>query len=148
MTNKESTKKPHGRLPLKVMRTAKEARKVSRQLFKESFREGKLDQEKITQMVESILANKPRHYVDVLQDYQRLLRLEQEKRHAVIESASPLNRSVGDQVVDNLKSRYGDDLDIEFRTNPELLGGMRIKIGDDVWDGSVRNRLRQLQEQI
>ncbi len=99
-------------------------------------------------MVESILANKPRHYVDVLQDYQRLLRLEQEKRHAVIESASPLNRSVGDQVVDNLKSRYGDDLDIEFRTNPELLGGMRIKIGDDVWDGSVRNRLRQLQEQI
>ena len=99
-------------------------------------------------MVESVLANKPRHYVDVLQDYQRLLRLEQEKRHAVIESASPLNRSVGDQVVDNLKSRYGDDLDIEFRTNPELLGGMRIKIGDDVWDGSVRSRLRQLQEQI
>ncbi len=99
-------------------------------------------------MVESILENKPRHYVDVLQDYQRLLRLEQEKRHAVIESASPLNRSVGDQVANNLKSRYGDDLDIEFRTNSELLGGIRIKIGDDVWDGSVRGRLHQLQEQI
>ncbi len=121
---------------------------MSRQLFKQSFREGKLDQERITEMVESVLANKPRHHVDVLQDYQRLLRLEQEKRHAVIESASPLNRSVGDQVVNNLKSRYGDDLDVEFRTNPELLGGMRVKIGDDVWDGSVRNRLRQLQEQI
>jgi F-type H+-transporting ATPase subunit delta len=130
------------------MRTAKEARKVSRQLFRQSFRDGKLDQERITQMVESVLADKPRHYVDVLQDYQRLLRLEQEKRHAVIESASPLNRSVGDQVVNNLKSRYGDDLDIEFRTNPELLGGIRIKIGDDVWDGSVRGRLHQLQEQI
>jgi F-type H+-transporting ATPase subunit delta len=148
MTMNESAKKLHGRLPPKVMRTAKEARKVSRQLFRQSFRDGKLDQERITQMVQTVLANKPRHYVDVLQDYQRLLRLEQEKRHAVIESASPLNRSIGDQVVNNLKSRYGDDLNIEFRTNPELLGGMRIKIGDDVWDGSVRSRLRQLQEQI
>jgi F-type H+-transporting ATPase subunit delta len=47
-----------------------------------------------------------------------------------------------------LKVRYGEDLTTEFRTNPELLGGLRIKIGDDVWDGSVRNRLSQLQEQL
>jgi F-type H+-transporting ATPase subunit delta len=47
-----------------------------------------------------------------------------------------------------LRARYGDDLTIEFKTNPTLLGGLRVKLGDDVWDGSVRNRLRTLQEQI
>jgi F-type H+-transporting ATPase subunit delta len=130
------------------MRTAKEARKVSGQLFRNSFTEGKLDKEKISHMVETLLAEKPRHYVDALKDYQRLVRLETEKRHAVIESATQLNSALANQIVTNLRRRYGDDLTTEFRTNPELLGGLRIKIGDDVWDGSVKNRLHKLQEQF
>jgi F-type H+-transporting ATPase subunit delta len=130
------------------MKSTKEARKVSRQMFRHSFTLGKLDEEKISNMVQTVLATKPRRYVDVLKDYQRLLHLEVEKRHAVIESATPLNRSLGDRIVANLRARYGEDLTTEFRTNPELLGGLRIKIGDDVWDGSVRNRLNQLQEQL
>jgi F-type H+-transporting ATPase subunit delta len=130
------------------MKSTKEARKVSRQMFRHSFTSGKLDEEKISNMVQTVLATKPRRYIDVLKDYQRLLHLEVEKRHAVIESATPLNRSLGDRIVANLRVRYGEDLTTEFRTNPELLGGLRIKIGDDVWDGSVRNRLSQLQEQL
>ena len=130
------------------MKTRKEARKISREMFRHSFTSSKLDEEKITEMVQSVVARKPRHYVDVLKDYQHLLHLEVEKRHAVIESATPLNRSVGDQIVANLRARYGDDLTTEFRTNPELLGGLRIKIGNDVWDGSVKSRLNQLQQQL
>ena len=130
------------------MRTAKEARKVSGMLFRNSFTEGKLDKEKISHMVESLLAEKPRHYVDALKDYQRLIRLETEKRHAVIESATQLNSALANQIVTNLRRRYGEDLTTEFRTNPDLLGGLRIKIGDDVWDGSVKNRLHKLQEQF
>jgi F-type H+-transporting ATPase subunit delta len=130
------------------MRTAKEARKVSGQLFRNSFTEGKLDKEKISHMVETLLAEKPRHYVDALKDYQRLVRLETEKRHAVIESATQLNSALANQIVTNLRRRYGDDLTTEFRTNPDLLGGLRIKIGDDVWDGSVKQRLHKLQEQL
>ncbi|MBV8484111.1 MAG: F0F1 ATP synthase subunit delta [Verrucomicrobia bacterium] len=130
------------------MKISKEARKVSREMFRHSFTSNKLDEEKISEMVQSVIAKKPRHFVDMLKDYQRLLKLEVDKRHAVIESATPLNRSIGDQIVSNLKARYGEDLTTEFRTNPELLGGLRIKVGSDVWDGSVRNRLNQLQEQL
>ncbi|HZC59099.1 MAG TPA: F0F1 ATP synthase subunit delta [Chthoniobacterales bacterium] len=117
-------------------------------MLRSSFTSGKLDQEKISSMVQYIETGKPRHYVEVLKDYQRLLRLEVEKRRAVIESATPLNRSLGDRIIANLKARYGDDLTTEFRTNPELLGGLRIRIGDDVWDGSVQSRLEQLREQL
>ncbi len=130
------------------MKATKEARKVSRLMLRNSFTSGKLDEGKISHMVQSVLAAKPRHYVDLLKDYQRLLHLEMEKRRAVIESATPLNRSLGDRIVENLKARYGDDLTTEFRTNPELLGGLRIKIGNDVWDGSVKSRLNHLREQI
>jgi F-type H+-transporting ATPase subunit delta len=130
------------------MKSTKEARKVSRELFRHSFTSGKLDEEKISNMVQTVLETRPRRYVDVLKDYQRLLQLETDKRHAVIESAIPLNRSLGDRIVANLRARYGEDLTTEFRTNPELLGGLKIKIGNDVWDGSIKSRLNQLQEQL
>jgi F-type H+-transporting ATPase subunit delta len=130
------------------MRTTKEARKTSRRLLSLSFTDGKLDQQKVNQMVQSVFRDKPRHYGEVLQDYQRLLRLEVEKRHAVVESATALNSTLSNLLITKLKARYGDDLTIEFKTNSSLLGGLRVKLGDDVWDGSVRNRLRTLQEQI
>ena len=130
------------------MRTTKEARKTSRQLLKLSFTDGKLDEGKVNQVVQSVLTEKPRHYGEVLRDYQRLVRLEVAKRHAVVESATQLNSNLSNLLITKLKSRYGDDLTIEFKTNPSLLGGLRVKLADDVWDGSVRNRLRTLQEQI
>jgi F-type H+-transporting ATPase subunit delta len=130
------------------MRTTKEARKTSNQLLKLSFTDGKLDEHKVNQVVQSVLSEKPRHFGEVLKDYQRLLRLEVAKHHAVVESATALNSNLSSLLVTKLKSRYGDDLTIEFKTNPTLLGGLRVKLGDDVWDGSVRNRLRTLQEQI
>lgn len=130
------------------MRTTKEARKTSRQLLKLSFTDGKLDEGKVNQVVQSVLTEKPRHYGEVLKDYQRLVRLEVAKRHAVVESATQLNSNMSNLLITKLKSRYGDDLTIEFKTNPTLLGGLRVKLADDVWDGSVRNRLRTLQEQI
>jgi len=130
------------------MRTTKEARKTSRQLLKLSFTDGKLDEHKVNQVVQSVLTEKPRHFGEVLKDYQRLLRLEVAKHHAIVESATALNSNLSNLLVTKLKARYGDDLTIEFTTNPTLLGGLRVKLGDDVWDGSVRNRLRTLQEQI
>ena len=130
------------------MRGPKDAQRLARRLLQQSFDNGRLDKQKVKQMVQTVINEKPRHYVDVLKDYQRLVRLEIEKRHAIIESATPLNRAMGDQIVANLRARYGDDITTEFRTNPELLGGLRIKIGNNVFDGSVRNRINRLQEKF
>jgi len=130
------------------MRTTKEARKTSRQLLKLSFTDGKLDERKVNKVVHSVLTEKPRHFGEVLKDYQRLVRLEVAKRHAVVESATELNSNLSNLLITKLKARYGDDLTIEFKTNSTLLGGLRVKLADDVWDGSIRNRLRTLQEKI
>jgi F-type H+-transporting ATPase subunit delta len=130
------------------MTTSREASRLSRQMLKLSLTNGKLDQQKVSRMVQTVLSEKPRHYAEVLKNYQRLVRLEVERRRVVVESAAPLNPQIRDQILNKLKARYGDDLTAEFRTNPSLLGGLRIKVGDDVWDGSVRHRLNTLQEQL
>jgi F-type H+-transporting ATPase subunit delta len=130
------------------MKINKEIRQLSRQMLRASFTDGQLDQGKIVSLVQSLIAKKPRRFLDILQNYKRLLRLEIEKRHATIESASQLSPQNSSEILAKLKHKYGDDLTTEFRTDPMFLGGMRIRVGSDVWDGTVRNRLQQLQQQL
>lgn len=130
------------------MRITKEARTLGRQLLRISMVDGKPDRVRAQGLVQSVLAEKPRHFLGALQHYQQLLRLELAKRHAVIESAAPLSPATADAILTNLRHKYGADLTTEFQVNPELIGGMRVKIGSDVYDGSVRNRLTRLQEQL
>ena len=130
------------------MKISKEARRLSSQLFRLSLTDGRLDRAKVSSVVQTVIKDKPRHYLGALESYQRLVRLEIAKRHAIIESAMELSPETSQTVVDNLKQKYGQDLTTEFAVNPDLIGGMRIKIGSDVFDGSVRNRLALLQEQF
>ena len=126
----------------------KEVRQLSRQLLRSSFTDGQLDPGRVHQLVKSLIEKKPRNYTAVLANYKRLLRLEVEKRTATIETASELAPEAGRLIVDNLKRRYGMDLTTNFVLNPELLGGMRIRVGSDVWDSSVRNRLQRLAQSL
>jgi F-type H+-transporting ATPase subunit delta len=107
-----------------------------------------LDPGRISSLVDSLVARKPRHYIDVLKNYRRLLRLELEKRRATIETASEVDPAARSEVIANLKKKYGGDLTTEFVINPQVLGGMRIRVGSDVWDGTVRNRLERLQQEL
>ena len=130
------------------MKINKEIRQLSREMLRASFTDGQLDPGRISSVVDSVTARKPRNYIDVLKNYRRLLRLEVEKRRARIETASEMDPATQSEVVINLKKKYGSDLTPEFVVNPDLLGGMRIRVGSDVWDGSVRNRLERLQQQL
>ena len=130
------------------MKLNKEIRQLSRKMLQASFTDGQLDPGRITSLVDSLIAQKRRNYVAVLKNYRRLLRLELEKRHAAIETASEVDPAIRSEIMANLKAKYGNDLATEFRVDPRLLGGMRIRVGSDVWDGSVRNRLERLQHEL
>jgi len=130
------------------MKINKEVRQLSREMLRASFTDGQLDSGRIASLVDSLIARKPRNYIDVLKNYRRLLRLEVEKRRARIETASEVDPEISSTLIANLKKKYGSDLTTEFVVNPQLLGGMRIRVGSDVWDGTVRNRLEQLQQQL
>src|SRR6184192_4578744 len=108
------------------MKINKEVRQLSREMLRASFTDGQLDSGRIASLVDSLIARKPRHYIDVLKNYRRLLRLELEKRRARVETASELDSTTSSELVANLKKKYGSDLTAEFIVNPELLGGMRV----------------------
>jgi len=130
------------------MKINKEIRQLARQMVQASFTDGQLDRGRIESVVQSLTSNRPRHYIDVLQHYKRLLRLEIEKRHARVESATQLAPEASKAIVDRLKKKYGADLTSEFVVDPTLLGGVRVRVGSDVWDGTLRNRLERLQQEL
>ena len=130
------------------MKINKEIRRLSREMVRASFTDGQLDRGKIASLVQSLIAKRPRNYIGILQNYKQLLRLEIEKRHARIESATELSAETNSRILQNLQKKYGRDLTTEFVVNRELLAGMRIRVGSDVWDGSVRHRLESLRQQF
>ena len=130
------------------MKINKETRQLSKELLRASFTDGRLDNGRIASLVISLIKKKPRNYIKVLEAYKRLLRLEVEKRSATIETATEVAPESSAQIVANLKRTYGSDLATRFVVNKELLGGMRIRVGSDVWDSSVRSRLHRLQQQL
>jgi len=130
------------------MKINKEIRQLSREMLRASFTDGQLDHGKIASLVQSLVTKRPRHFIDILQNYKRLLRLEIEKRHARIESATELSPKAAFDIGARLKRKYGEDLTTEFVVDPTLLGGIRVRVGSDVWDGTLRNRLERLQQEL
>lgn len=130
------------------MKISKEARRHSRELFRASLTEGRLDARKVSTYSDRLISERPRGYVGILKEFARLVRLELQRRHAVIESATALDPAESTRLENELRTRFGTDLTIEHKTTPALLGGLRIQVGSDVWDGSVANRLALLQQQL
>ena len=128
------------------MKVSKQARREAKELFRDCIVTGVLDENRIRNVVSKVAQLKPRGYIGILSHFQRLVKLEVERRTAKVESAAPLSPEVQADVKNKLGKLYGQGLNISFAQNPSLLGGLRIKVGSDVYDGSVQARLENLVE--
>jgi F-type H+-transporting ATPase subunit delta len=128
------------------MKISKQAQRDARQLFRSCQVDGLLDAGRVRQTFALVLAQKPRRYLEILTRLQRLVKLDVEQHTARVESAAPLPAGLQMDVAGRIRKNYGAGVDISFSQNPALLGGLRIKIGSDLYDGSIRTRLEQLEQ--
>ncbi|MES2476310.1 MAG: F0F1 ATP synthase subunit delta [Verrucomicrobiota bacterium] len=126
------------------MKISKSAAAAARRLFGLCQTGGRLDEAKLRTVIARLLEAKPRDYKSILSALQRLLRLEQARREVTVESAVELDEATRQRVVAGLSNQYGPDLAVSYQITPELLGGLRIRVGNDVFDGSVKGRLDRL----
>jgi F-type H+-transporting ATPase subunit delta len=128
------------------MKITKQARRDAKQLFRSCLLNGLLDEDRAREVVRQVVAQKPRGYVAILTHFHRLVKLDVARRTAKIESAIQLPENLRASVQSNLARRYGPGLNISFAQNPDLVGGLRVHVGSDVYDGSIRARLVDLVE--
>ncbi len=65
---------------------------------------------------------------------------------AVVRTAAPLSADAQKQLAAKLKTFTGKDIELDVKEDPELIGGVSVKIGDWVLDSSLRGQLRRLKE--
>ncbi len=130
------------------MKISKEARRSSRQLFRACLADGKLDESRVRLVLTHVAASKPRGYLAILTNLHRLVTFEVERSSAHVESAIELSAAIRADLQASLTRKYSRPISLSFQTNPELLGGIRVKVGSDVWDGTVKARLEALKAQL
>jgi F-type H+-transporting ATPase subunit delta len=128
------------------MKATKQTKRDATQLFRLCLVEGMLDENRARQVVHQIITAKPRGYLATLSHFQRLVRLDHARHTAKIESALSLPQDLQSRVQTGLARVYGPGLSASFAENPALIGGIRITVGSDVYDGSIQGRLAALEQ--
>jgi F-type H+-transporting ATPase subunit delta len=130
------------------MKTTKRARRDARRLYRACLSNGLLDDGRVRLVVRRIADARRRGTLAILSHFARLVRLDRARHLAVVESAAPLAPDLVATVETGVASLYGPGTSTEVVQNPALIGGMRVKIGSDVYDGTVRGALAALEERF
>lgn len=128
------------------MTTSKYAKRGAKELFRSCVVNGLMDEDRVRKAVGLVLSARPRGYSAILAHFQRLVKLDLDRRTGKVESATPLPSNIQSGIQAGLVRLYGAGLQLSFEQNPALLGGLRIKVGSDVYDGSVKARLDALED--
>ncbi len=126
------------------MKVSKDAAAAARRLYNLCKADGKVDEAKFSKVVKTIAERKPRNFRGILVTLKRLLEIDLAAKHVTVDSAAELDADTQQGIVTKLTAKYGDDLTFEYRVNSALLGGIRIRKGDDVWDGTIKSRLENI----
>lgn len=128
------------------MKVSKSAAANARRLFGICQTGGRLDEGKLRTVIAKLVETKPRDFKGILGGLQKLTRIELDRRKVTVESAVALDEASRQRVVAGLANQYGPDLAVQYQVTPALIGGLRIRVGNDVFDGSVQGRLARLAD--
>ena len=130
------------------MKISKAAAASARRLFGLCQTAERLDEAKLRTVAARLGEARPRDYPAILSALQRLARLAYERRQVTVESAVELDDASRQRVLAGLAKQYGPDLVAQYLITPSLLGGLRIRVGNDVFDGSVKGRLERFANSL
>ncbi|MSR66005.1 MAG: H(+)-transporting ATPase [Pedosphaera sp.] len=131
------------------MRASKRITRESRLLFRQCrTASGELDEARLLQVVQTITRLKPRGRLALLRQLHRYTRLELASRTATVESALPLNEAQRSAYKAAIAARHGAGLIYRESVDPNVIGGLRLRVGHTVYDGTVLGRIEQLTESL
>jgi F-type H+-transporting ATPase subunit delta len=130
------------------MKVTRQQRQGARRLFRLCMEDGHVDPARVRQVTARLATAGRRGSLAILSEFLRAVRLDRDRRAATVESAASLPPDVREQIVADLVRIYGSGLDASFDENPALIGGMRIRVGSDVYDDSVRARLASIEARL
>ena len=129
------------------MMSRRDSRRTARRLFRACVANGRLDADRVRRATKLVAGRKPRQGLVVLEEFHRLIRNEIGRWQLHVESAAPFPPERLAEIQARVTSRAGGPVETTSSVNPALIGGLRLRLGSDVWDGSVAGRLARLRSE-
>ena len=126
------------------MKIGKDTQNAARRLFRRCMDGNAVAEDRVRLIARKIAERKPRNYAALLKAFSGMVEYAVKSRTATIQSAVPLTEEERSLIQAKLEARYGGALYYRWEVEPSLLAGVRIQVGDDVKDGSVRSRIDRL----
>jgi F-type H+-transporting ATPase subunit delta len=121
---------------------------LARQLFQLSFVDGRLSSEQVAGVLAYVEKNQAVNAVAILKAYRRLVAAEIAKGSALVEHAGPIGDDLLASIGGALSKRYNRPVTTTAKANPALLAGIRVRIGDDLFESSVAGQLAALSASV
>lgn len=122
----------------------KQIQQLARQFYKLSFDNGALSSDRVAGVLAYIEKHRPANTLAVLKAYQRLVSAEVARGQAVVEHAGLASAPALDAISAALSKKYGRNVTWVAKRNDALLAGLRVRVGDDVYESSVAGQLATL----
>ena len=123
----------------------KQIQQLAKVFLEASLEEGSVSASRVTEVLQYIEENPPRHQMAVLKTYQRLVSIELDKHIAHVESATDISASVLESISSAMSTRYNRTIKATALKNDALIAGLRVRVGCDVYEDSIANQLSTLQ---
>jgi F-type H+-transporting ATPase subunit delta len=124
----------------------KQAQQLAKQLFRLSLVNGEVSAERVAGVLEYVEKHRPAHPHAVLSAYRRLIATELARSEAVVEHAGAIPPATLDAIAANLARKTSRKVTITTKRNDALLAGVRIRLGDDLYESSVAGQLQTLSD--
>jgi len=129
-----------GNPPLRDAITNKQVPVDKRQGLVAGLLEGKASAPAAALAVQAV-ASWHQSFEAALEDFQKVAATRQSRSVAVVRSAVALTDTEHDRLAAALAAQYGRDVHLNVVIDPDVLGGIKVEIGDEVIDGTVAGRL-------
>lgn len=135
------------------MKTEKYLQKVIKNLIDVSFQDSRIVESQVVKSI-GILKSLPRPLaIQALSEYVKQLKRKEREHTLYVETLIPLSpvqikemKEIAERKVDG--ERTTKITKVLVSINPELLGGFRLRVGDEIWDESVLGKVEQVKEAI
>lgn len=122
----------------------KQVQQLARQYFQLSLVDGVLSPDRVAGVLQHVEKHRPANFVAVLRAYQRLVAVEVARGQAVVEHAGAISEAVLASIAAAMSAKYGRRVVSVARRQDALLAGLRVRVGDDVYESSVSGQLATL----
>ena len=126
----------------------KQIQQLARQFFKLSLVDGALSTDRVAGVLQYIEKHRPAGSVAILKAYRRLIAAEVARGQALVEHAGLAQAAALDAVSAALSRKYGRTSSWVAKRNDALIAGLRIRVGDDVYESSVAGQLAALARSV